>query len=74
MWKHGTLEIKGQAIDYDAKVYDEPSYFGINRGKISKLTLKHNGEYIANYDRDWDIVPADKLAEDALEMVLDMFN
>lgn len=56
------------------KVYDEPSSFGIDRGKISKLTLKRDDEVIANYDREWDIMPVDKFAEEALEILLESSN
>lgn len=37
-----------------AKVYDEPSQYGINGGRISKLWLEHKGKPILNYDRGWD--------------------
>ena len=42
--------------DYQAvaKVYDVPSEYGIDEGRVSKLTLKHKGNEILNYDRGWD--------------------
>ena len=45
MWKEGTIGIPKKdggykAVHYWIKVYDEGSEFGINGGRISKLTLK----------------------------------
>ena len=46
MWKEGTIGIpeksgKYKAVHYWVKVYEEPSEeYGINGGKISKLSLK----------------------------------
>ena len=37
-----------------AKVFDEPSQYGINGGRVSKLWLEHKGQPILNYDRGWD--------------------
>jgi len=44
MWKEGTIGVptgngKYTVVHYTAKIYDEPSDFGINGGRISKLTL-----------------------------------
>lgn len=36
---------------FEAKIYTEPSDFGINNGHVSKLWI----EGIVNYDRGWDI-------------------
>ena len=57
------------------KHFDEPSEdYGINGGKISKLSLKMDGEWIANYDRGWDIKPTCEEAELALCILLNDFN
>ena len=55
MWKQGSIRIpngKGGfvSIRYCAKVYDEPSNFGINEGRISKLELKQNGRIVICYN------------------------
>jgi len=75
MWKEGTIGIPKpdggyKAVHYWIKVYEEGSQFGINGGKISKLMLKLDGEIIANYDRGWDIEPADPDTQLALEILL----
>ncbi len=63
-----TVEIDGRRVD--AKVYDTPSIFGINDGRVSKLAIMKtavrdpNADYFAqcdyNYDRglDFDDLPA----------------
>lgn len=74
MWEHGMLNVENQNVSYSMKVFEEPSKYGINGGRISKLTLKANKRVIANYDRGWDIMPTGKLANEALEMILDARN
>lgn len=71
MWEFGTIEVEGQDVGYGMKVFEEPSVFGINNGRISKLTLVNsNNKVIANYDRGWDVLPIDKIAKEALGMIL----
>lgn len=63
-----TVEIAGRRVE--AKVYDNPSMFGINDGRVSKLAIMKtavhdpNADYFEqcdyNYDRglDFDDLPA----------------
>lgn len=80
MWKEGTIGIpeksgKHKVVHYWVEVFEEPSEeYGINGGKISKLSLKMDGEWIANYDRGWDIKPTCKEAELALCILLTKHN
>lgn len=62
-WREGTVEDH----HFQAAVYDEPSVYGINEGRISKLMVwdeaKRQGRRsyfrttLMNYDRGWDIEP-----------------
>ena len=70
MWKEGTIKIQNSVFHYWVKVYDEPSRFGIDGGRISKLMLKRKGEIVCNYDRGWDIKPVDRDTESALQILL----
>ena len=75
MWKHGAIGIPAEdgkytGVKYAAKVYDKGSQYGIEGGRISKLTLKINGEIVANYDRGWDIKPTCDEANTALAILL----
>ena len=54
-WVHG---ICGE-YNFDAKLFDDGSQFGINNGRVSKLSIaKYNGSPDVNYDRGWDIKPS----------------
>lgn len=76
MWTEGVIgipeDIAGEPthVHYWVKHYEEPSKYGINNGRISKLMLKINGEIVCNYDRGWDIRPVNKAAEAALQILL----
>ena len=37
-----------------AKVYDEPSDYGIDEGRVSKMSINKGGKCIFNYDRGKD--------------------
>ena len=54
---------------FEAKVYDEPSKYGIDGGKISKLDLRKDGVLVARYDRGWDLEPITAEAKEALHRV-----
>lgn len=75
MWESGILTIDGVNIAWHAKVFDEGSIFGINEGRISKLSARINYDWIFNYDRDWDIKPQGTIAKKALKMLVkNIFN
>lgn len=66
---------KYKSIKYWVKYFEDPSEdYGINGGKISKLSLKMDGEWIANYDRGWDIEPTCEEANLALCILLNELN
>lgn len=63
-WHEGTIGIpqkdgSSKIAHYWVKAFEEGSKWGINGGKISKLSIKIDGEWVANYDRGWDVKPAD---------------
>lgn len=67
-WIIGTID----GMSFEAKVYDIPSEFGIDDGKVCKLSVcrdKDNGEIIA-YERGWEKYPADKY-EELLDAILE---
>jgi len=74
MWKNGIIEIEGNKVEYFAKIFDEGSIFGINNGRISKLTLEINGKMVLNYDRGWDIKAKNSIARKALNKILEMYK
>ncbi len=62
LWKEGTIGIpvkdgKYKIAHYWAKVYDEPSEYGIDGGRVSKLEIKIEGNTVVSYDRGWEMKP-----------------
>lgn len=75
MWKKGTISIPtedGEMVvcHYQVKYYKEPSIYGINEGRISKLMIRINGKVTCNFDRGWDIVPEDRKSQLALAILM----
>lgn len=82
MWKEGNIIIEGVELRYQAKVFQEPSKFGIGGGNISKLAVTHNLHddrwhselEILIYDRGWVYKSDDAIAEKALTYILNLYN
>ena len=74
--KDGRLQIAGGTFHFWVKRHEECSEFGIDGGRISKLTITYEGtgREVVNYDRGWDIKPKTKAAQAALDWVLRNFN
>ena len=70
-WKEAIIENKGKDFKITFKQFDKGSKFGINGGRISKLTINKGKEKVANYDRGWDIEPTDDDTKAVLELLLD---
>ena len=78
MWSSGTIWTESKAgYDYWVKHFEEGSEFGIEQGRISKLTIRRHGDTknIANYDRGWDIeVPDDKQIKEVYAVLIKKYN
>ena len=74
MWSEGSIKIGIDIFHYWVKHYEEASVYGIDEGRISKLTLKRNAEMVCNYDRGWDIEPADENTAAALAILMKDYN
>lgn len=70
-WKEAIIENKGKDYKVTFKQFKEGNVFGINGGRISKLTINKGKEKVANYDRGWDIEPTDDDTKAVLELLLD---
>lgn len=79
-WHEGTIGIPKEGHNriahYWVKSYERKSQYGIEGGKISKLLIRIEGETVANYDRGWDIKPAedDEAAQIAYAILLNEYN
>ena len=71
MWSNG---IQGNYAFW-VKHYEEGSEYGIDGGKICKLTIRMAGETkdLCNYDRGWDTKPADEVLA-IYAMLIDKYN
>lgn len=74
MWSEGSIKVRNSLFHYWVKHYDEPSKWGINEGRVSKLTLKRNGEIVYNFDRGLDVEAVDKETKLALAILLKEYN
>jgi len=70
MWTKGDVN----GYRFCIKHFEEGSQFGIEEGRISKLHISKDGVTLANYDRGWDILPADKAAREVYEALLKKYN
>lgn len=66
MWHEGVIGIKkgknspNVSVRYWMKCYEQPSKYGIDGGRISKLMLKIGDEIVANYDRGLGYPPHER--------------
>lgn len=74
MWESGAIKIDGIRFSYEVKCFDEPSKFGINGGRISKLYIKSGDDIEAMYDREWVVMPKDDTVMNIFLNLLKDFN
>ena len=87
-WVQGTLKettsdrtFVASSYGFLAKVFDEGSKFGINNGRISKLSVwkneleckgkNYNRRTIAHYDRGWDMYLESSTEKEVLRLIID---
>jgi hypothetical protein len=77
MWSEGIITDINTNIGYKywVKHFEEGSEFGIDGGKISKLTIRKIGESrdLCNYDRGWGKEPTDEVKA-VYAIILDKYN
>ena len=76
IWTFAAAEINGKRFTIQFVRFDDPSQFGIDKGRVSKLWAKDEqiGTTIMNYDRGWDILPATAEAKAILRKIKKEFN
>ena len=78
MWSEGIIAIPttGGKYKYWVKHYEEGSEFGIDGGKVSKLTIRKVGESrdLYNYDRGLDVDCADDEVRAVYSIILSKYN
>lgn len=75
-WTFAAAEIGGKRFTIQFVRFDDPSQFGIDGGRISKLWVRDEQLYktVANYDRGWDIRPATAEAKAIVRKVKQEYN
>jgi len=68
-WLQGYVN-KWPEYTFSAKVFDVGSGYGIDGGRISKLTIMRKGDTVMSYDRGWDETPSSWKDKAALKEVL----
>ena len=75
MWKVDTITIDDCTFEYEAKVYDKPSQFGINEGRISKLFIYDSDDNVlAAYDRGWVKNPVNDIVRKAVDAICELYK
>ncbi|HRR78321.1 MAG TPA: hypothetical protein P5191_16195 [Ruminococcus sp.] len=74
MWTQGVINYNGKAYRYSIKHFEEPSVFGYEEGRASKIWIQRDGIEVFNFDRGDDVPCADKDTEAVLQMLLDKYN
>jgi hypothetical protein len=77
MWSEGIIEspITGVRYTYCIKHFSVGSEYGIDGGRISKLSIREFGgsRHLCNYDRGWDKKPADDVKA-VYDIIIDLYN
>ena len=74
MWKEGSIKVGSDIYHYQVKVYDTPSQYGIQRGRISKLSVRLNDQVVIGYDRGWYKKPSTQEERAVLWIILNSLN
>jgi hypothetical protein len=78
MWSEGSIAspTTGAKYKYWVKHFENGSEFGIDGGRISKLTIRKVGESrdIVNYDRGWDASPTTDEVKVVYDIILAKYN
>lgn len=77
-WTFGTVRRAdgGETYVFQAKHYDEPSQFGIEGGRISKLCVRRDGvaKDVIAYERGWLVEPRTEAHSGLLAALKERFN
>lgn len=74
-WTQVLATIDGIGFKAEIKHYDEPSQFGINGGKISKMNISRGANRcVAAYDRGWCKKPNGRRNVAFYQALIERFN
>lgn len=70
----GCIFIGQKTYHYEGEQYSAASKYGIDGGRIKKLTIKLKGKVIVSYDKRWIIEPSTVQTVDALDIIKYDYN
>ena len=70
MWSKG--EING--YKFEVKHYETGSQYGISEGRVSKLSIRKDGVWVYNYDRELDFDNLDEEGKAVYAQILEQYN
>lgn len=74
-WIDIAFDLNGKHYAAEAKVFDVGSQYGINRGRISKLSIRRTGDgAVYQYDRGSVLFPVDADAKKAKNIIVNLFK
>ena len=74
-WTLGNATVNGQTYKIQMVRFDEPSQYGICKGRISKLYIADaDRNMVANFDRGWDVRPKTAEAKAIVNAITKKFN
>lgn len=83
-FEHNDNWVKGLVnngeFSFTSKLFDEGSIYGINEGRVSKLSISIGDRWtgfntcIVNYDRGWDIEPEENEHIKVFKLVLEFLE
>ncbi len=74
-WTLGRATVDGKTYKIQMVRFDEPSMYGIRKGKISKLYIADaDRNMVANFDRGWDVRPKTAEVKAIVAAIAKKFN
>ena len=72
--KNGWKTSRINNCEYWVKSFENASEYGINEGRISKLSVNRDDQEIISYDRGWDIEPKTDEDKQILSQLIAKYN
>lgn len=75
-WYVGKVLINGVEYKINILRFDQPSDFGIDGGRISKMYIFTSKEALVWYDREWETEPSpdNKDVQEVYKLLLSLYN
>ena len=70
----GFVIVNNNGYHYEGMQYSRKSKYGIEGGKIAKLTIKCKGKVVASYDKAWNIEPSNTEQREAFDIIAFDYN